>query len=142
MKLDSISHWCLYRERSVFETRNYLKAKGCLKPQIEALLSTLSKENLINDCRFAQAYVSGKIRINKWGKQKIRAGLYKHQISEECITLALNQCDENTYVNMLKAHINMRKNRLSEEQLIRWLLGKGFEYQLIVSLISKNFKHE
>jgi len=137
MKLDSISQWCLYRERSIFETRTYLITKGVSKTDAEHILKHLTHENLINDCRFANAYVSGKIRINKWGKQKVLAGLYKHHIAAECIDLALNQVEENEYLKILNAHIASRIHQVSREQLIRWLMGKGFEYQLIVSLISK-----
>lgn len=137
MKLDFISQWCLYRERSLFETRNFLLTKGVSKTDMEHILKHLTNENLINDCRFARAYVSGKIRINKWGKQKVLAGLYKHHISAKCIDVALNQVEENEYLRILNTHIASRIHQVSREQLIRWLIGKGFEYQLIVSLISK-----
>jgi hypothetical protein len=38
MKLDSISQWCLYRERSIFETQTYLIAKGISKMETEHIL--------------------------------------------------------------------------------------------------------
>ena len=136
MKGLDLEHWCLYRERSVYETLEYLKRKGWILKEAQKEVNRLKNNGFINEERFAKAFVSGKHKINKWGKHKILAGLQKHNLSQDIQKIALSTLDEEIYQSSLIHLIRNQKNRRSKNQLIKWLMGRGFEYQIIVTLLS------
>ena len=79
--LQKAKHYCKYQERSHQEVRNKLYALGLCKADVEELLSNLISEHYLDEERFALQYVSGKFRIKKWGRIKIREGLKLKQVS-------------------------------------------------------------
>ena len=58
---------------------------------------------------------------------KIKAGLFAKHIDEEDIDNALNNIDEQTYFSVLRK-VAAKKKTNDREQLIRFLLQRGFTY--------------
>src|SRR5690606_22791562 len=67
--------YCAYQERSQQEVRDKLYHMNLHTSQVEELIAYLIENNFLNESRFANAYVSGKFRMKKWGRKKIKQGL-------------------------------------------------------------------
>ncbi|MCY1542241.1 Regulatory protein RecX [compost metagenome] len=105
----------------------------------------LIADNFLNEERFANAYTSGKFRIKKWGKLKIRQGLKFKQVPDKLIQKALNKIDMDEYLETLrlsavKKSILLRgaDGQKKTQQLITYLRGKGFENDLIFDVLKAN----
>lgn len=137
--------WCAYQERSQQEVRDKLYEYGLHQKEVEELVTELILTNFLNEERFAMAYVSGKVKIKKWGKIKIRQGLKLKKVPDKLIQKALKSIDEELYYNNLtalalqKAKILTEKDPLKRKyKLATFLMGKGFEQDLIFDVLKAN----
>jgi len=137
--------WCAYQERSQSEVRNKLYEWGLRHDELEEVITELIVTNFLNEERFAMAYVSGKVNIKKWGKVKIKQGLKLKKVPDRLIQKALNSIDEQKYLENLLS-IAVKKAALMNEKdsvklkfkLVTYLLGKGFENDLIFDVLKAN----
>ena len=105
---------------------------------LEEIMSILIQEDFLNEERFARAYVVGKFNQNKWGKVKILNGLKGQNISDYCIRKAMEEIDEDTYMETV---LKLREKKESEirsgssfqkkQKVMRFLLSKGYDYESI-----------
>ncbi|MDZ7848540.1 MAG: regulatory protein RecX [Owenweeksia sp.] len=104
--------YCSYRERSQTEVRDKLYGYGLIPLAVEELLTELIQENFLNEERFARAYVRGKFGIKKWGRQKIRQGLYRHHLSDYILEKAFSEIDDEIYEKALRDLIVKKKSKI------------------------------
>ena len=130
---------CAYQERCSYELNSKMISWGLYEDDRNALLADLITNNFLSEERFAEAFTSGKVRIKKWGRIKIRVELKQKQISDYSIKKAFNQIDDSIYIDNLN-HLAERKwNALSSEtneytrkmKVYRYLSSKGYETDLI-----------
>jgi regulatory protein len=138
-------HYCAYQERAQQEVRNKLYEWGLRSDEVEEVISELILTNFLNEERFAMAYVSGKFKIKKWGKIKIKQGLKLKKIPERMIREALNTIDFEEYLETIRATAEKKirliteKNGLKKKyKLISFLQSKGFENDLIFDVLKDN----
>ncbi|MFN3952675.1 MAG: regulatory protein RecX [Thermaurantimonas sp.] len=138
-----VLRYCSYRERTSGEVLEYLK-KFRLNPVDEGkLMCELIENDVINDFRFAKMYVSGKFRVNGWGRDKIAYRLKAMGLSDTLIKLALEEIDEEDYTSLAKKFIekkrlDLRNSKSSAEinkKIFNYLKSKGFESDLISHLL-------
>ncbi len=129
--------YCAYQERCIYEIEQKLWQWKIPLQDHNILISDLISNNFLNEERFAEAYASGKFKIKKWGKLKIKAHLKMKHISEFSIKKALNQIDINEYQKTLQ-HLAIKKwEQVSGNQweklskLKRYLSNKGYESSLL-----------
>jgi len=137
--------WCAYQERSQQEVRNKLYEWNLHSNEVEEIISELISTNFLNEERFAHAYTSGKFKIKKWGKLKIKQGLKLKKVPDKLIQKALNGIEMGEYVVVLLATAEKKSNSLIEKdglkkkyKLISYLQGKGFENDLIFDVLKSN----
>ena len=137
--------YCAYQERSQQEVRNKLYDWGLWKDDVENIISELIQNNFLNEERFANAYVSGKFNIKKWGKIKIKQGLKLKKVPDKMIMKALNTIDYDEYLKVILAAAEKKAAVLTEKdkykrkyKLMAYLLGKGFESNLISEVLNDN----
>lgn len=138
--------WCAYQERCQQEVRDKLYSYGLHHNDVENLISKLISDNYINEERFAKAYVGGKFRIKKWGRNKIKAGLRARKISEYCIRSGFKEIDEEEYIKTLKKLLDVKSKLLKEKNAIRkkykllsYAGSKGYEQTLIMEILNEDF---
>ncbi|WP_420576667.1 regulatory protein RecX [Ekhidna sp.] len=136
--------FCAFRERSPNELFEKLQSWGLPEEQVAQVVAELSKEGFVDEQRFANAYCNDKFQFNSWGKQKIRAHIYPHKLSEEAITNALNRIDPKVYEGRLLELAKAKWVKLEKEEFMKrkqktvaYLAQKGFEMDLIWSAIHK-----
>lgn len=129
--------YCAYQERCDQEIRRKCQSWNMDAEHIDILVSDLISNNFLNEERFAEAYVSGKFRIKRWGRVKIKRELKLRNISDYSINKGLAQIDEDEYLETLKFLIVHKKVSAKNDwerkaKLSRYLGSKGFESHLIM----------
>ena len=136
VKLES---YCAYQERCLFEIQNKLNQLGATESKAKKVIEHLEKFRFYDQKRFAQSFAQGKLRINKWGKAKIKAALIQKFIDKETIKDALYSIDYDEYLSILKGLIHRKNTELSKEKdewlkkqkILRFLSSRGFSYDEI-----------
>ncbi|WP_243732521.1 regulatory protein RecX [Pedobacter metabolipauper] len=143
--LKKAEHYCAYQERSQQEVRNKLYDWGLWPNEVEEVISELIGTNFLNEERFASAYVSGKFKIKKWGKVKIKQGLKLKKITDRMILTALNTIDYDEYLETIRYTAEKKLGSITEKdpykkryKLITYLMSKGFENNLIIDVLKSN----
>lgn len=140
---------CAYQERCSYELNSKMISWGLMEEDRNALLADLITNNYLSEQRFAEAFTSGRVRIKKWGRIKIRTELKQKHISEYSIKKAFEQIDDTVYIENLN-HLAERKwNMLSAEKdsytkktkVYRFLSSKGYETDLIKESVEELLKH-
>ena len=130
-KLES---FCAYQERSLYEVEKKLNTLTSISEDKKRIISHLNQNNFLNQSRFIEAYVSGKINLKRWGKGKIRVGLIQHKIPKIDIDQAMNNIPKKTYQNNLlilaqRKALSIKKEEdlyLKKAKLMRFLYSKGY----------------
>ncbi|MEZ5197948.1 MAG: regulatory protein RecX [Bacteroidales bacterium] len=109
----------------------------------EAIINKLIKENYLNEERFAKMFASGKLRINKWGKNKIYRALQEKRVPELFILEGLNEIEDTEYIEVLRKIISRKSNEISEtnlnkrnQKLAKFAISKGFEPSLVWDVLN------
>lgn len=142
--LQKIRHFCSYQERCLREVEGKLKDWTVQKKIIPSIIKILQEEGYINEERFSKVYAGGKFRVNKWGRERIRFELRLKGISDEFIKKGLEEIEEEDYRKVLTEIIRKKqKEFLPEngfsirEKIINFAHAKGFEFELILSIIKE-----
>lgn len=136
---------CAYQERCSYDLQKKMNSWGLDRETQDRLLADLISNNFLNEQRFAEAFVSGKVRIKRWGRLKIKVELKKKMISDYSIRKGLELIDEETYWDNLMHLANRKWHDLSREKnqfvrkgkLYRYLVSKGYETDLIRDAIQQ-----
>ena len=130
-----LENFCAYQERSLYEVEKKLNTLTLISEDKKRIISHLNQNNFLNQSRFIEAYVSGKINQKRWGKEKIRVGLIQHKIPKIDIDQAINNIPEKTYQNNLlilaqRKALSIKKEEelyLKKAKLMRFLYSKGYK---------------
>lgn len=123
-----------------FEIINKLKLKGYSIETINGVLEKLYYYKFIDDEKYLKKYVSYCLRIKKYGKNKIIAELKKKGFnSSDVEEIRINEDEE--YENIKEITIKKLNSLKGKEnlkpKLYRYLLSKGYEYDLIKKAIDE-----
>lgn len=147
--LERLRKYCAFQERSQQEVRNKLVELGQRGNEMENIIVQLIEEGFLNEERFALAFARGKFRMKEWGRTKIVRELKRKGISDYCINKALKEIDDRDYRKTLLAALKRKapglkdKNIFSRRQkLSNYLIGKGFEPELVWEEVKEYFSSE
>lgn len=113
--------------------------------QMEEIVEALVKERFVDDARFADAYVRDKVRFAKWGKMKVQYNLRSLGVDDAIIKGALEGNSHLFDDGMLEELLEKKWSQMKEgeplekrrEKLLRFALGRGFEYDRIMRAIKE-----
>lgn len=141
--LEKLKHYCAYQERCHSEVRSKLLDLGVRGVDLEEIIATLIQEDYLNEERFAQTYVSGKLNIKNWGRIKIIKALKQKNVSQYCIQKAIKHINTNDYFDIAQKVINKKWLSLShirpeykrKQKTIHYALQRGFELYIIQEIL-------
>ena len=136
--------YCAYQDRTQQEVRDKLYSYGLEPDDVEELIIRLSQEKMIDEERYAQAYVRGKYGLKKWGRRKIVQGLKAKGISDYCIKQGLKEIDFEVYEQNLQQLLEKKNSTEKEknpfarrQKLTFYLMSKGYESDLVQEAIKQ-----
>jgi len=143
--LQKLQHYCAYQDRSQKQVEKKLYELKCGRQIADEITLELIKSGYLNEERFARSFVRGKFRINHWGKKKIIHELEVHGITGKLVQIALQEISDEEYENeAFKQIISLAQNSkeidfAAKQKIFRSLYQKGFESELINSLMDQYF---
>ena len=138
---------CNRAEHCSYEIAEKLRRKGYPQSQIDGMLERLIASRLIDDRRFAAAYVHSKFAYSSWGRIKIRNGLYAKRISAEIIDEVMEQeIDGRQYTLTAFKAVRAKLRSLppdtdslqARQKLMRFAASRGYETSLIFRILSSS----
>ena len=142
--LDKMAKYCAYQERCVKDVTEKLKTFELTQKDKEEILDYLIDNRFVDNKRFAQAFVKGKINQSGWGLNKIRFHLVQKGIDKEIIDEALQTYDEEAYrqrlidILKIKAKTVKAENEFEKQRkLAAYAMQKGFEANLVWEVIKE-----
>ncbi len=142
-----LEHYCAYQERCHKEVRDKLKDMGMISVAIDHIMVHLIQHNFLNEERFAKAYVRGKFRIKKWGKNRLLRELKFRDISKYSIDKAFKEIDLNDYYTTLDTLITKQLEMVKEphpfkkkKKIADYLLYRGWESHLVYERLNALMK--
>jgi regulatory protein len=141
--LNRLMDLCSRSEKSEHDIRKKLSEWG-LENKSDKIVSILKSEKYVDDTRFARAFAIDKMRLNKWGKFKIRLLLKSKNINDTCLKEALSAIDENEYRHMIFAELTKKKKTLKDKDPYKlkakiYSFGnqRGYESEVISDFLSE-----
>lgn len=102
------------------------------------VMRRLTSERYVDDERFARAFVSDKVRYNRWGRRKVEQALWAKHIDEHTAKAVLDEVDDEEYIAALAPVLKQkrRSTRAASEyeltmKLIKFALSRGFTMDII-----------
>jgi regulatory protein len=138
------ARYCAYQERTQQEVREKLFSVHADHDEAEEIISELISENFINEERFARTFASGRFRLKKWGRNRIRMELEKRGLTPYCVISGLEEIPEEDYLEMIRNLVSKKIQQLPGENIFqkkdktsRFLIKKGFEPHLIWEVLDE-----
>ncbi len=138
-----LENYCAYQERCHKEVQQKLYTMRMIPEAADQIINHLLTHNFLNETRFAQAFVRGKFRHKKWGKNRIKNELKMRDISKFNITIAMKEISESEYFETFEELAAKRLRQLETENDLQkkrkkfadYLFYRGWESELIYGKI-------
>ena len=135
--IEKIQSYCLYQERCVKEVKNKLFSLKVGSKSVNDIIEYLIDNDYLNEERYSQMFIQGKLRIKKWGRKKLRYELRLKGVNTKIIDNKINEIKEDEYLNYfnqfstnkikyLKGSIDQKKR-----SFINYFTYRGWENSLI-----------
>ena len=137
--MTKMERFCAWQERCENDVRKKLTSFHLSEAQEVEIVNHLKENNFLNEERFVEMFVRGKMRAG-WGKLKIVAALRAKQIPADLVDRYCAQIPADDYREALqKAMEKWRRTHPDEApdspKLVRHLLSKGFEMEEVMTMI-------
>jgi regulatory protein len=126
------------RPRSKWEIEFYLQRKKAEPDQTESILNKLSVIGLIDDEKFAKAFVSDRRLLKPSSRRKLILELRKKRIADDIIQTAISDesSDEHTALLEVIARKRRQTKYQDDEKLMQYLARQGFNYSDIKAVLN------
>lgn len=145
--LSKAERYCANEEQCRTSVRKKLCDWGASLDASGRIVSRLVDQGFIDERRYARAYVSSKLRTQKWGRLKVVYQLRSKQVPPKFITEALAEIPDEEYRNILLDVANMKWNSYDSNEpaskrrskLVTFLASRGFESPEIQLMLTDHF---
>ncbi len=144
-----IAKYCAYQERCHQEVRDKLYSFGLSPDDVELLIYEMIQHDLLNEERFAVAFVRGKFIYKKWGRVKIKMELKRRKISDYCIKKGMKEIDGDKYEEVLQGLLEKKISSLKtikgyqkNYKAAQFVMNKGYEGDIVWALIKEHFSEK
>ncbi len=148
--LAKAERYCANEEQCRTSVRKKLCDWGATPDSSDKIVARLIDQGFIDERRYARAYVSSKLRHQKWGRLKVIYQLRSKQVPPKFITEALGEISDEEYRNILldvaetkwtsyapTEPIAKRRSKLST-----FLASRGYESPEIQAMLADHYTGE
>ena len=124
-----------------------LKTKAYEERLIKIVLNDLREKSIIDDQVFANHFIEEKLKKKRWGKNKIRAGLFSKGVSSSIIDDVLQSFNSEEDQNEVAFSLAKKKfenlklretdSKKLKQNIISFLLSRGFDYEVSSGAVNK-----
>jgi regulatory protein len=140
--------WCAYQDRCLFEVQNKLETWKIDFQTQDKIIEKLILNRFLDEKRFVESYISGKVRIKRWGRIKIKHQLFQKRVDKKLIEEGLKSVDQEIYWNNLIALANIKTFEIkpsenpwkAKQKIMTYLSSKGYEQDLIYEVLNELLK--
>lgn len=136
--------YCSATERCKDDVLRKLVQWGVPADSYEAIIQYLEKERYVDEQRYSRAFVRDKYRFNQWGKIKIVQALKMKRLPDACISVALDEIDEDEYLSILTSLLQKKLKSIKAAndyerngKLIRFAAGRGYGMEEILRCMKR-----
>ena len=130
------------RERSVHELRERLLQEGFEDEAIEEALVRAQACGALDDRRFAQAYIRGKLHV-RWGRERIERELMSYGVDVQTLSgypsefFFTNDDDDDVEVQRAVQELERLRSTAKDQHEARWrrLRSKGYSAAVIQAAV-------
>ena len=141
--LRKLENFCAYQDRSYREVAEKLKTFDLNQTDEKEILDALIEEKFLDENRYVNSFVRGKLNLKKWGKVKIEMRLRREGIPETLIRKALGDINKDEYTLILKQLIEKKMKGISSKnkqelkyKAATYAIQKGYETELVWKVVN------
>ena len=132
-----------YRPRASAEVRRNLEKHAMPAEVIEDVLARLQRAGLLDDSRFAQAWVENRSEFRPRGRRALTAEMRQRGLDDESIQQALAEVDEEALADQAASKQSRKLAGLDEtafkHKLSGFLARRGFGYAVIRDTVDRHW---
>ena len=135
--IEKIQSYCLYQERCIKEVKNKLFSLKVRSKSSNDIIEYLIDNDYLNEERYTNMFIQGKLRIKKWGRIKLKYELRLKGIDIKIINKHINQISEEDYIKYFNEFstnkIKFLKGSTDQKKrsFINYFTYRGWENDLI-----------
>ncbi len=129
------------RPRSEWEIRFYLERKKQASPALaDNILNKLTNIGMVDDAKFAQAFVNDRRLLRPASRRKLVLELRKKRLSDEVIEEALGheEADEQAALTAVIDRKRRQSKYQDDQKLMQYLARQGFGYDDIKNALKES----
>ena len=127
------------RSRSQWEMSDYLRRKQVEEPVAQKIIAILSGSGLLDDEKFARAWVENRRLLKATSKRRLIQELKQKRVPEDIIETILGEdlTDEKEVLrDLIAKKLKLSKFQNDRLKLMQYLARQGFNYDDIKSVLS------
>lgn len=126
------------RPRSIWEMRTYFQRKQVDEPVADEIITRLTSYGLLDDKKFAEAWVSNRRILKATSKRRLRQELQQKHVASSIVDIVLHE-DEADERTVLAELVEKKRSRYPDKQkFMQYLARQGFGYDDIKSVLSED----
>jgi regulatory protein len=130
------------RPRSKWEVEFYMQRKKVSPSLSMSILNKLIKIDLIDDKRFAQAFVHDRNLFRPTSRRKLILELRQKHVGDDIVSNVLIDIDQESERNTLNELIKSKRQQSryrDDQKLMQYLARQGFNYGDIKAVLNKDY---
>ena len=136
--LNRLAALCSQAEYCQGDMMKKMEQWGLADDACSRIIDYLVDNRYVDDSRYCRCFVEDKIRYNGWGRRKIEQALYGKHVDREIYEPILDEVSDEEYLEVLRPLIRQKAKSIKAKddyefaaKLIRFAMGRGFDYELI-----------
>ncbi len=136
--LQKLAALCAQGEHCTHELLEKMAKWGIDETAQARCMAYLTRENYVDDERYARFFINDKLRYNKWGRRKIEQALYLKGVGSDISAPWLDEVEDQLYLEVLLPMMREKWKAIKAKsdyersmKLIRWAMGRGYGYDIV-----------
>jgi len=141
---EKVLNFISYRERSRKEIKDYLSNKGISQVIINKVLNDLENAGLVDDRKFALAWIKNRNKINPKGNFVLKMELTEKGIEENEIERLLGEVDEKENARkVIKKAVKKYGEKISaKKKILEYIQRRGFSINIAIEVLDELYSEE